>query len=247
LRSRRRRDSILGFGDVRDDIDFETEVQPKLVGEVSNPANFPKFEFIRLVTGTPGRGINPPPPPAFYPGWVFTDMFFATEARAELERRARGPIVQNLDRDYSLSADEQLYLMALGVPSMVIDNWLSVMNGQRIIAAPKYARNYLRRNSNYSGKIKHPVLTIHTVIDPLVTVSQEYEYADTIAAAGRSEFLYQTYTNGNGHCAFTGPQLITAVNAINDWVTTGERPTAATFPAALGFLPDFVPPPMNQP
>lgn len=105
------------FGDVRDDIDFETEVQPKLFGEVSNPANFPGFEFIRLVTGTPGRG----------------------------------------DR------------------------------------------------------------------------------------------LYQTYTNGNGHCNFTGAQLITAVNSINNWVTTGTRPTQANFPAALNFLQNYTPPPMNQP
>ena len=61
-------------GEVRNDIDFETEVQPKLIGEVSNPLNFPKFEFIRLVAGIPGRGITPPAPPAFYPGWVMSDM-----------------------------------------------------------------------------------------------------------------------------------------------------------------------------
>lgn len=235
------------FGDVRDDLDFETEVQPKLVAEVSNPANFPKFEFIRLVTGTPGRGITPPPPPQFYPGWIFTDMFFAMEARAELERRAGGPIIQNLDRNYSLTISERMYLMALGVPSAVIDGWLIGMNGQRYVSAPNHSRNYLEHNANYKGKIKNPVLTMHTILDPLVTASQEFEYAETIADARRSRSLYQTYTNGNGHCAFTGPQLITAVNAINNWVTTGMRPTSANFPAVLGFDPTFVPPPMNQP
>lgn len=235
------------FGDVRDNIDFDTEVFPKLFAEVNNPANFPKFEFIRLVTGTPGRGITPPPPPAFYPGWLFTDMFFATEARAELERRAGGPIVQNLDRNYSLAPAERGYLLALGVPSAVIDSWLMAMNGQRFVSAPNRARNYLEHNANYKGKIKNPVLTLHTIIDPLVTVSQEFEYAQTVAAAKRSGLLFQTYTNGNGHCAFSGPQLITAVNAINNWVRTGTRPTQAEFPVALGFNPTFVPPPMNQP
>lgn len=235
------------FGDVRDNIDFETEVQPKLVAEVSNPANFPKFEFIRLVAGTPGRGIVPPPPPAFYPGWVFTDMFFTMEARSELERRAGGPIVQNLNRNYNLTPAEKTYLMGLGVPSAVIDGWLLQMNGQRYVDAPNYARNYVKHNADYSGKIKGPVLTMHTVIDPLVTVSNEYEYADTVNSAGRGNLLFQTYTNGNGHCAFSGPQLITAVNAINTWVKDGTKPTAATFPAALGFVPGFVPPPMNQP
>jgi pimeloyl-ACP methyl ester carboxylesterase len=234
-------------GDVRDDIDFETEVQPKLFGEVSSPANFPKFEFLRLVTGTPGRGLNPPAPPAFYPGWIFTDMFFATEARSELERRAGGAITQNLDRDYNLTVGEKAYLVALGVPSAAIDGWLAAMNGQRNISAPNSSRRYVRRNANYSGEIENPVLTIHTQFDPLVTVSQEFEYAQTVMNAGNSRKLFQTYTNGNGHCNFTGPQLITAVNAINSWVRNRTKPTAATFPAAIGFLPDFVPPPMNQP
>ena len=235
------------FGDVRDDLDFETEVQPKLVAEVSNPANFPKFEFLRLVTGTPGRGIMPPAPPAFYPGWVFTDMFFSMEARSELERRAGGPIVQNLDRDYNLTAAERGYLMALGVPSVVIDGWLGSMNAGRTVLPPMFARNYVERNANYNGKIKSPVLTMHTLIDPLVTVTQENRYAQTVNDAGRGRSLLQTYTNGNGHCNFTGPQLITAVNSINNWVTTGTKPTATTFPSALGFIPNYVPPPMNQP
>jgi pimeloyl-ACP methyl ester carboxylesterase len=233
--------------DVRDDIDFETEVQPKLFGEVNSPANFPKFEFLRLVTGTPGRGLNPPAPPAFYPGWIFTDMFFATEARSELERRAGGAITQNLDRDYNLTVGEKAYLGALGVPAAAIDGWLAAMNGQRNISAPNSSRRYVRKNANYSGEIENPVLTIHTQFDPLVTVSQEFEYAQTVMRAGNSRRLFQTYTNGNGHCNFTGPQLITAVNAINGWVRNRTKPTAATFPAAIGFLPDFVPPPMNQP
>jgi hypothetical protein len=233
--------------DVRDDIDFETEVQPKLVSEAGNPANFPKFEFLRLITGTPGRGINPPPPPAFFPNWLFTDMFFATEARSELERRARGAVTQNRDRNYTLTASERTYLNGIGLTSAVIDGWLATMNGSRTFSPTRSSRNYLRRNSNYSGFIKKPVLTIHTQFDPLVTVSQEYEYAQTVRAAGKSDLLFQTYTDGNGHCNFTGPQLIAAVNTINSWVRNRTKPTAAAFPASIGFLPNFAPPPMNQP
>ena len=234
-------------GEVRNDINFETEVFPKLFGEVANPLNFPKFEFVRLVTGIPGQGIVPPPPPSFFPGWVFTDFFFITEARAELQRRAGGPYVQNLNHTYSLTAAERAYLIGLGVPGAVIDGWLAQMNARRNISALPGPRNYVRHNSDYSGKIKHPVLTIHTTLDPLVVVANETAYAETVAAAGRSNLLFQTYTNGNGHCAFTGPQLITAVNAIDNWVRTGVRPSAAQFPAALGFIPGFVPPPFPQP
>ena len=235
-------------GNVRDDLDFETEVQPKLVAEVGNQANFPKFEFIRLVIGTPGRGITPPPPPNFYPGWVFTDMFFTTEARAELERRARGPVVRNIDRNYNLTDMEKAYLVSLGVPTATIEGWLAALNAERIFYPPYYSRFYLSRNADYSGFIQDPILTLHTLYDPLVTVTQEREYLETVTMAGRTNFLYQTYTNGNGHCNFTGEQLVASVAAINNWVRTQTKPTGANFPTALGFLPDsFVPPPLNQP
>lgn len=234
-------------GEVRNDLDFETEVLPKLISEVSNPANFPRFEFVRLVAGNPGRGITPPPPPAFFPGWVFTDMTFLTEFRAELQRRAGGGFVQNLDQSYDLSATERAYLNGLGVPNAVIDGWLGQMNGRRNIVAAPAPRNYVEHYATYNGKIKSPVLTMHTVIDPLVLVSNESAYLETVTAAGRTDRLFQTYTGGNGHCAFTGPQILTAVVAIDNWVRSGVKPTAATFPAALGFVPGFVPPAFPQP
>lgn len=234
-------------GEVRNDLDFDTEVLAKLAPELSNIANFPKFEFIRLVAGTPGRGINPPPPPAFYPGWVLTDMFFLTEARAELQRRAGGPFVQNLNHNYSLTDAEKAYLAGIGLPTPIVDAWLAAMNARRNIQAATAARNYVRNNTNYNGKIHSPLLTMHTIVDPLVTVTNESAYAELNAAANREELLFQTYTSGVGHCAFTGPQILTAVGAIDAWVRTGVRPTAATFPPALGFVPGFVPPSLLQP
>lgn len=257
-------------GDVRDDLDFDTEVLAKLGGELTNPLNFPAFEFIRLVVGTPGRGITPPAPPSFYPGWVATDMFFATEARSELERRANGAVVQNLDRDYNLTAGERTYLNGLGVTNTQIDTWLLAMNNDRVYTPSQTSREYLVANRKYTGRIQVPVLTMHTIIDPLVTVTQENAYATLIANAGRpnqfnrtrnspsrganpreffsySDMLYQTYTTGNGHCNFTGEQLITAITTLDNWVATKTRPTTANFPSALGFDNNFVPPPLNQP
>ena len=234
-------------GEVRNDLNFDTEVVAKLAPELANPANFPGFEFIRLVAGTPGRGITPPPPPAFYPGWVLTDFFFLTEARAELQRRAGGPYVQNLDHNYSLTAAERAYLAGLGLPTPVVDGWLAQMNARRNIAADPSARNYVRNNTDFNGKIRKPVLTLHTAIDPLVVVPNENAYAETVAAANRQDLLFQTFTNANGHCNLTGPQILTAVGAIDLWVRTGVRPTNAQFPAALGFNSAFTPPSMLQP
>ena len=235
-------------GDIRDDLDFDTEVLAKLGPELQNQANFPKFEFLRLVLGTPGRGINPPAPPNFYPGWVLTDMFFSTEARAELERRAGGPVSQNLNRIYSLSESEKAYLNTLGITPAIAEAYLAQLNSRRDINAPTAPRRYVENNARYSGKILKPMLTLHTLYDPLVPVSHEREYAFTVARAGREDMLFQTYTNGNGHCNFTGEQLVASLTAIVNWVNTGTRPTNANFPTSLGFLDStFTPPPLNQP
>jgi hypothetical protein len=230
-------------GEVRNDIDFDTEVLAKLVPELSNIANFPKFEFIRLVAKNPGRGITPPPPPAFFPGWALTDFFFFTEARAELQRRAGGPFVQNLDQNYDLLPAEKAYLAGIGLPTPVVDAWLAQMNARRNIAADPSARNYVRNNTDFTGKIRHPILTVHTIIDPLLVVANDSVYAELIASTGKEDLLFQTYTTGVGHCNLTGPQVLTLIGAIDLWVRTGVRPTNAQFPGGLGFNQAFVPPP----
>src|ERR1041384_5106763 len=230
-------------GEVRNDIDFDTEVLAKLGPELSNIANFPKFEFIRLVAKNPGRGLTPPPPPAFFPGWALTDFFFFTEARAELQRRAGGPIVQNLDQNYTLTAAEKAYLAGIGLPTPVVDAWLAQMNARRNIEAKTSARTYVRNNTDFNGKIRHPILTVRSIIDPLLVVANESAYAELIAATGREDLLFQTYTTGVGHCNLTGPQVLIAIGAIDQWVRTGVRPTTAQFPGALGFNQAFVPPP----
>ena len=226
-------------GNLRDDLDFDTEVLPKMIPEISSPLNFGKFEFIRLVTGAGPSGFPAPS----YPGWIITNMFFSTEGRAELERRAGGPVAQNQTHVYALSPVDKAYLAALGVNADVL---LAQMNAGRTIAADSSARNYLRHWADYSGKIKKPLLTLHTRTDALVPPAHENAYAATVAAAGRSGNLAQTFTSGNGHCAFTGPQLVTALQALDSWVATGAKPTEASFPAALGFLPGFAAPAWPQ-
>ncbi|MDQ3067244.1 MAG: hypothetical protein M3R12_08865, partial [Actinomycetota bacterium] len=224
---------------VRDDLDFETEVLPKMFFEISNFANWGKFEFMRLVSGA-----APSSSPAPAPNWMFTNMFFATEARAELERRAGGPVVQNLTHTYSLSAADKGYLAALGVNA---DALLAQMNAGRNVSAPSSSRNYLEHWADYSGKIKKPVLTLHTRTDALVPPSHESAYAATVAAAGKSGLLAQTFTSGNGHCAFSGEQMLTALGALDRWVAIGERPSLASFPAGLGFIPGYAAPSWPQP
>ena len=72
-------------------------------------------------------------------------------------------------------------------------------------------------------------------------------YRNTIAGRGRDELLVQVFTNAVGHGNFTATQQITAIEALVGWVTSGTRPAPSDFPAAQGFIPDFVPPAWPQP
>ncbi len=218
-------------GDVRDDLDFETEVFPIMFGQFTNPANFGQLEFMRLVNGIPSEDLA---------SWPFTDLFFATEARAEVERRAGGPVGQNLDHFYSLTVPEKTYLASLGVDA---DALLAAMNARTNIFAASNARNYIEHYAELTGNLRRPVLSLHTEIDGLVPVSHESAYRETVEAAGKSHLLVQAFTNGVGHCAFTGSQLFSAVVAMQFWLDTGTPPGPGFFPAVLGFIPGFVPPP----
>jgi hypothetical protein len=148
--------------DVRDDLDFDTEVAHVLIGQLQNQANFGRFEFLRLVNDIPAE--------AFYPDgktsqpFLFVRMFFASEARAELERKAGGPVAQNRDHIYELTNEEKSYLASLGVNA---DELLANMNARTDITATKPARKYIEKNADYSGLIKGPVLAIHNREDGL--------------------------------------------------------------------------------
>jgi hypothetical protein len=173
-------------------------------------------------------------------------VFFITEARGELERRAGGPVAQNLTHTYALSAADRAYLGTLGVSGAQIDAWLATMSGTRFAAAPAQ-RNWIERYATFTGKLHAPVLTLHTVVDTLVPVQHERAYAETVAAAGDSDLLFQAYTTGTSHCGFSPVQVPLAIAQLDAWVRTGVRPSPAAFPAALGFVPGFVPAPWPQP
>ena len=230
-------------GDVRDDLDFETEVAPILSAQAGDPANFGRFEFIRLVAGIPGSGIAPPP--GYFPGHLISLPFFlATEGEAELERRAGGPIAQNITHTYALTSAEKVYLASLGVDA---DPLLEAMNARRNIAAPPEPRNYVEHFADYSGLIKRPVLTLHTKVDEVVPVASESAYRNTIAAVERDDLLVQVYTTGIGHGSFTAPQLFAAIQAVEGWARSGTPPASSAFPPELGFIPGYVPPAWPQP
>ena len=224
-------------GDVRDDLVFDDDVAPVFMPQLMNPANYGLFEFIRLVSDLPAASFYPPI------GNVAGAMFFATEGRAEMEVRAGGPPFQNVGHVYTLSEDEIDYLNGLGVDA---EGLLATMNAQTEIEAWRPARHYMERYADLSGKIKRPVLSVHTTADGICPVFMESAYRETVAAAGQEDMLVQVYTDGVGHCAFTPQQILDVFAAMEYWLDTGTPPDDSFF-AGEGFLSGYEPLPWPQP
>jgi hypothetical protein len=224
------------------DVDFQTEVFPVLFpGQIFAPTDYGKWEFIRLISGA--RGPTVPLPPSLYPAWLLTNFFFFTEARAEAERRAGGPYVQNLTHNYTLTLAEQAYLASLGFNAAPV---LAAMNASERFSGEESARNYMAHYATFSGELEDPVLSIHTKWDTLVPWAHESAYAATVAAAGQSDLLLQASTNGLGHCNFSPNELGASVALLESWAETGVKPSAAVL-ALFGLDAISAPPAWPQP
>ncbi len=208
------------------------------------------------MTGAPRDGFYPFPIPDS-PGfpefnWLFTGMTFATEVRADLESKAGGAVGQNVDHVYALSAGDRAYLInAVGLGNDTIDYWLDEMNASTVYTGSKAGRAYTRKFKDLSGKLKRPVLTLHTTTDGLVLPSQETAYRETVAAARKSRKLRQVFVESNGHCAITEQEWLKALEGIEARLDTGAWPGSDFFtndPAAgLRFVNGFDPGPFPQP
>lgn len=223
-------------GDVRDDLDFESDVLPVFRSQLVNPENRGRFEFIRLVGGLPLAG--------FYPSALFTNMFFNTEARAQLETKLGGPGTQNLDHTYRLSSADEAYLHGLGVDTETL---LAQMNAHTVYSATPAVRQYMEQFAAFDGNIKKPLLSMHAVHDGLATVDNESVYRSIVESAGKGDSLLQVYTDGVGHCTFTETQTMTLIQGMESWLNTGTKPDLSFFPASQGFVHAFQPPAWPQP
>jgi pimeloyl-ACP methyl ester carboxylesterase len=227
------------LGDLRTGLDFARDVNPKVQWPKPDGSNRGAWEFVRLVNGYSSDAFWNADPMWGSTGFGST-MWMATHLRESFEGWAAGPFTQNLDRRYTLKADENAYLNSLGVNA---DDLLAKMNARANIAASPRSRDFMERFGGVRGTPRRPVLTLHTTVDPTADVRHESAYRSLVETSGCSENLLQTYVDGVGHCAFTSRQLLTALAAVERWLETGVRPDSSFFPAAEGFNSGFVPAP----
>jgi len=94
---------------------------------------------------------------------------------------------------------------------------------QRFQSTPD-AANYLKNNYTPTGRLKIPVVTLHTTRDPVVPIWHEDLYRALADKAGSGNLLVQTSVDAYGHCNFTDAETFAAFAKLVMWVETGVKP-----------------------
>ncbi|MDX3075304.1 hypothetical protein [Streptomyces sp. MI02-7b] len=124
---------------------------------------------------------------------------------------------------------------------------------ERFSADPAATRD-LSFDSDVTGAVSVPVLTMHAIDDPTAFVEHEAAYRASLEGAHRGRLLAQTFTRETEHSELSTAEYAAAVDALADWVRTGRKPTPASvaascpaFDAVYGtgcfFAPDYTPRP----
>lgn len=92
-------------------------------------------------------------------------------------------------------------------------------------SADPTARRDLSYDSDLTGQVSLPVLTLHAIDDPSVFVEHEAAYRATVDSAGAGSHLLQTFTKESEHDELSVSEYATSIAALDKWVRTGRKPT----------------------
>ncbi|MDI3405220.1 alpha/beta hydrolase [Streptomyces cavernicola] len=99
-------------------------------------------------------------------------------------------------------------------------------------SADPTARRDLSYDSDLTGKVEVPVLTLHAIDDPTAFVEHESAYRATLDGADRDQHLVQTFTREDEHSGLSASEYANSLAALDRWVSTGQRPTPASVAAS---------------
>jgi hypothetical protein len=119
----------------------------------------------------------------------------------------------------------------------------------RFTADPAAYRKFAE-DTDLTGKIPVPVLTLKAVNDPTAFVELDATFKTTMAAGGSADRLVQTFADFATHSYLSDPTYVALMDRLMAWVDQGTKPTPDTvaakcpeFEAAFGagckFLPAY--------
>lgn len=74
------------------------------------------------------------------------------------------------------------------------------------------------------GRLRKPVITLHSTRDPIVPLWHETLLAELVESAGRGHLLLQRSFDNATHCGFTVGEQVQALEDLATWVKTGVKP-----------------------
>ena len=200
------------------------------------PQGRARLALVAALGDTPGwfTPLSPEPAATDYAGQELNQFDWASQVtfpfvfafRADLQARAGGNPSWNTGVNYfsdlassvDLSEVKALYQAA----GLSLGHDVQTLNSSPRISADPKATAYLARNISFNGDIDVPVLTMHTTGDGLVVPENEQAYRQVVDRAGHGDLLRQIFVNRAGHCAFTPAETITAVQTLENRMSTGQ-------------------------
>jgi hypothetical protein len=118
------------------------------------------------------------------------------------------------------------------------------------------AATAIKADGDLTGVLPVPVVSIHSINDPVIEVEVESAYRDLVKAAGSGDRLVQAFTDEHAHGGESAPEFGAALDALMRWIETGAKPTPQSIAAACEQLrtsldapctyhPEFTPKPLN--
>lgn len=80
------------------------------------------------------------------------------------------------------------------------------------------ALNYVEKYYSPTGKLRIPMVTLHSTRDPLVPIFHEAIYRAVVGEAGYSANLRQRSVDTYGHCTFTRAETLAVFDELTTWV-----------------------------
>jgi alpha-beta hydrolase superfamily lysophospholipase len=90
----------------------------------------------------------------------------------------------------------------------------------------------LKADAEPKAALSIPVMAIHSINDPQVSVNAEAAYRDLAKTTASSDRLVQAYTDEPEHTAQSAPEIAAALDQLMQWIETGKRPSPQTVAAA---------------
>jgi pimeloyl-ACP methyl ester carboxylesterase len=179
---------------VPEGLDFATEVVPAVIAAVTdNPAG---LQALALIDQT-RLPYDPSQPPTLLQS-LLAVLYYNIVGTNDLLSRTHGQVPVDTTRTrYSSPWLDPITLAAINAG---VDRFRSSP------AAVNYLRNYYQP----TGKLRIPLVTLHTTLDPDVPFFHEAAFADIVAAAGASAYLKQLELERYGHCNFLPEEVLAA-------------------------------------